>query len=66
MQQTVEEGTYYTASYDYTAYTDDELSFQEGDLLRVVENDASGWASAVHTVSGLRGWVPINYLSLLS
>eukprot|EP01096_Ripella_sp_DP13-Kostka_P003190 TRINITY_DN1459_c0_g1_i1.p1 TRINITY_DN1459_c0_g1~~TRINITY_DN1459_c0_g1_i1.p1 ORF type:complete len:312 (+),score=80.26 TRINITY_DN1459_c0_g1_i1:85-1020(+) len=61
-----EDGTYYTAQYDFIPESSDELTFYEGDLLRVVVDDPSGWAEAVHTVTGLRGWVPINYLERLS
>ena len=31
------------AMYDYTAATDDELSFQEGDTIFIVQKDSGGW-----------------------
>lgn len=50
----------FKAMYDYTAYTDDELSFKEGQIIRVLEKDPSGWWKG--ELGGHIGWVPFNYV----
>ena len=49
-----------TALYDYEAQGDGELSFAEGDVLRVLLQDDSGWWEA--ELNGVIGVVPSNYL----
>jgi len=46
--------------YDYTATCETELSFREGDLLMVTEQDDSGWWYA--ELNGQCGFVPNNYV----
>jgi len=49
--------------YDYTATCDTELSFKEGDIMTVTEQDDSGWWYA--ELRGQNGFVPNNYVQLL-
>ncbi|ELP94180.1 proline-serine-threonine phosphatase-interacting protein, putative [Entamoeba invadens IP1] len=49
------------ALYDYTAETDDELSFKQGDTILVVEMDQSGWCLAYDPEDN-KGRAPQNYL----
>ncbi|KYR00589.1 hypothetical protein DLAC_02608 [Tieghemostelium lacteum] len=46
--------------YDYEAGCDTELSFHEGDILTVTEQDSSGWWFA--ELNGASGFVPQNYV----
>jgi len=49
--------------YDYEATNDSELSFNEGDILTITEQDESGWWYA--ELNGLAGFVPNNYVVLV-
>lgn len=49
--------------YDYAATCDTELSFKEGDVLNVTEQDDSGWWYA--ELNGRKGFVPNNYVELM-
>jgi len=49
-----------TALYDYTAQTEDELSFAEGDVIQIIQKDPGGWWEG--QLKDKRGWVPANYL----
>jgi len=46
--------------YDYTATCDTELSFRQGDILTITEQDDSGWWYA--ELNGQSGFVPNNYV----
>lgn len=48
--------------YDYTATCDTELSFKQGDILTITEQDDSGWWYA--ELSGQTGFVPNNYVDI--
>jgi len=48
------------ANYSYSAKRGNELSFKEGDLLHVVNNDDQNW-----WIAGQIGYIPSNYVSLL-
>jgi len=50
--------------YDYQATNENELSFGEGDLLTISEQDDSGWWFA--ELKGKTGFVPSNYLNLIN
>jgi len=54
------EKTYATAMFDYTAQTDNELSFRMNDMLVILSKDSDQWYIA--EVNGKRGFVPANYL----
>jgi len=49
--------------YSYEATCDTELSFREGDILNVTEQDDSGWWYA--EINGRSGFVPNNYVELI-
>jgi len=49
-----------SASFDYEAQTPDELSFNEGDTITIIQKDSGGWWEG--EVNGKRGWIPANYV----
>eukprot|EP01117_Protostelium_nocturnum_P004082 TRINITY_DN1536_c3_g1_i2.p1 TRINITY_DN1536_c3_g1~~TRINITY_DN1536_c3_g1_i2.p1 ORF type:complete len:1084 (-),score=304.60 TRINITY_DN1536_c3_g1_i2:217-3468(-) len=49
-----------TALFDYSASTDDELSFAVGDTIQIIKKDPGGWWEG--ELNGKRGWVPANHL----
>jgi len=49
--------------YDYTATCETELTFKEGDILTITEQDTSGWWYA--EFNGQAGFVPNNYCEIL-
>merc|ERR1711916_23703 len=51
------------ALYTYDAANDTELSFKEGDILHVTEQDESGWWFA--EIDGRSGFVPNNYVEVV-
>jgi len=51
------------ALYDYDATNDNELSFSEGDVLIITEQDDSGWWFAEK--NGRTGFIPNNYVEIL-
>ncbi|CAF92734.1 unnamed protein product, partial [Tetraodon nigroviridis] len=52
------------ALFSFPAAEADELTFQEGDVIKVTEmEDDSGWFTA--EIQGKRGYIPQNYISLL-
>jgi len=49
--------------FDYTACRKDELSFKGGEVLAILEYDASGWWKAQRIVGDrVIGWIPSNYV----
>lgn len=56
----------YVALYDYSARTEEDLSFNAGDTLEVVDKSAGDWwfAKAVTGVSASKqGYIPANYVA---
>ena len=51
------------ALYDYEATNDTELSFPEGAILTITEQDESGWWFA--ELNGSVGFIPNNYVELV-
>jgi len=49
--------------FDYDATCDTELSFKEGDILAITEQDESGWWYA--ELNGKVGFIPQNYVEVL-
>jgi len=52
--------TFVTALYAYSGADDTELSFQKGDVIEVLEKDASGWWEG-RLSTGTKGSFPENY-----
>lgn len=48
------------ALFPYEAATDDELTFNEGDIIFIVQKDQAGWWEG--ELNGKKGWVPANYV----
>ncbi|XP_002156849.1 LIM and SH3 domain protein 1 [Hydra vulgaris] len=55
-------GPKYIALYDYTAADDDEVSFQEGDIIINGEIIDDGWMSGTVKRTGQTGMLPSNYV----
>jgi len=51
------------ALYSFEGQSQDELTFNEGDILEVIEEDQSGWWRC--SLLGKIGWVPANYVELV-
>lgn len=51
--------------YDYAATCDTELTFKEGEILTITEQDDSGWWYATNA-SGIAGFIPNNYVELVN
>lgn len=65
----------YTALYSYDARTEDDLAFQQGDLLIILDNTRGAWWLAKHKnppPSGYphtqrsQGYIPSNYVARLN
>jgi len=53
---------YATALFDFEATADDELSFSEGQRIKILEQSETGWWLA--SLNGQEGWIPSNYIHL--
>jgi len=53
----------FKALYSYDATNDTELSFHEGDTIKVLQKDDSGWWYA--TIGDQQGFVPENYVEVV-
>ncbi|XP_042359115.1 tyrosine-protein kinase SRK2 [Plectropomus leopardus] len=61
-------GVYYIAKYDYSARTEEDLSFHTGDTLEALDKSAGEWwfAKALTGVSAnQQGYIPANYVAPL-
>lgn len=59
-------GVYYIAQYDYSARTEEDLSFNAGDTLEALDKSAHEWwfAKALTGVSASKeGYIPANYVA---
>lgn len=59
-------GVYYVAQYDYSARTEEDLSFNAGDTLEALDKSAGEWwlARALNGVSANKqGYIPANYVA---
>lgn len=60
--------SYYIALYDYSARTEEDLSFNTGDSLEALDKSAGDWwyAKAVTGISASKkGYIPANYVALV-
>ncbi|CBY41251.1 unnamed protein product, partial [Oikopleura dioica] len=53
------------ALYDYTAADDDEVSFQEGDIISQAQEIGGGWLFGVVERTGASGMLPGNYVQMI-
>lgn len=53
----------YIAKYDYECRTDDDLTFQKGDLLYIISTEEGDWWYAQHKDTGEKGYIPSNYVA---
>lgn len=56
------QGPVYQAMYDYDAQDDDEVGFQENDVVVNVEPIDEGWMFGTIERTGMRGMLPANYV----
>lgn len=59
-------GAYYVAQYDYSARTEEDLSFHAGDTLQALDKSTGDWwfARALTGVStSKQGYIPANYVA---
>ena len=54
------EGVLMRAIYDFTGSDKDDLSFKEGDIIRIMYEGENGWAEGM--MADKYGYVPIGYL----
>ena len=52
----------FVANYDYSARTDEDLSFKKGDLLHIMNRDDGEWWFAKSKTTGQEGYIPSNYV----
>ena len=55
-------GVSYRAVYQYDAQDDDEVGFEEGDVIVDAELVGEGWMMATVERTGQRGMLPSNYV----
>lgn len=53
----------FVAKYDYDSRTEDDLGFRKGELLYIMNTDEGDWWFAQHKDSGVKGFVPSNYIA---
>ena len=53
----------FVGNYDYSATTDDDMSFKKGDLLYIIDRDEGDWWFARSKDTGQEGYVPSNYVA---
>jgi len=51
------------AKYDYVSMTDDDLSFNKGDLLYIIDMDEGDWWFARAKDSNQEGYIPGVYVT---
>lgn len=56
----------YIAMYEYTAGDDDEISFEEGDVIVDATAIDDGWMEGRNSRTGSYGMFPSNYVELVS
>ncbi len=55
----------YRAVYDYTAADEDEVSFQDGDMIMDVQQIDEGWMYGRVERTGQQGMLPANYVEVI-
>eukprot|EP00054_Salpingoeca_dolichothecata_P016216 m.94704 g.94704 ORF g.94704 m.94704 type:complete len:502 (-) comp21875_c0_seq1:229-1734(-) len=63
MQTSSTEDDLFLALYDYEARTNDDLTFNKGDKLKVLNSSDGDWWQAQHIGSGKTGYIPSNYVA---
>jgi hypothetical protein len=54
----------YVAKYDYEASTENELSFQSGSLLYVLDDSNELWWWAKLEIEDKEGYIPVSYVEV--
>ncbi|CAC5420001.1 LIM and SH3 domain protein F42H10.3,LIM and SH3 domain protein 1,LIM and SH3 domain protein Lasp [Mytilus coruscus] len=65
LQQSAEDDAIYRALYDYAASDNDEVSFNEGDIITDCEIIDDAWLTGTVMSTGEHGMMPSNYLEKL-
>ncbi|XP_030636810.1 tyrosine-protein kinase Yes [Chanos chanos] len=55
--------TFFVALYDYDARTSDDLSFKKGERFHIINNTEGDWWEACSLDTGLKGYIPSNYVA---
>lgn len=53
----------FIALYDYDARTAEDLSFQKGESIQVINNQDGDWWQARSLATGQQGYIPSNYVA---
>jgi len=53
----------FVALYDYEARTNDDLSFQKGEILEIINNTQGDWWFACSRTTERRGYIPSNFVA---
>lgn len=53
----------FIALYDYDARTEDDLKFQKGDLLEIIDDNQGDWWLAISKRTKAKGYIPSNYVA---
>ncbi|XP_062857834.1 tyrosine-protein kinase fynb isoform X2 [Trichomycterus rosablanca] len=55
--------TLFVALYDYSARTEDDLTFSKGDRFQIINNTEGDWWEARSLTTGGSGYIPSNYVA---
>lgn len=61
-----EEGFLVLCLYDFDGQDPDQLSFRQGDVLRIVQTQDTGWWAALDPSESTIGWVPEEFVQRMS
>ena len=53
----------FVGKYDYDSRTDDDLSFNKGDLLYIINTDEGDWWFGQSMITGKDGYIPSNHVA---
>ena len=53
----------FVGKYDYNPRTDDDLGFEKGDLLYIINTDDEDWWFARSELTGQEGYIPTSYVA---
>ena len=53
----------FVGKYDYISRADDDLDFNKGDLMHIINADEDDWWYARSKDTGLEGYIPSNYVA---
>ena len=63
MSEVEQKFSLFIAKHDYSARTDEDLSFKKGDLLYIMNTNDIDWWYAKSKSTGKEGYIPSNYVA---